>query len=94
MKGTLQTRRRVLGAVALTLAGLMLVLGETVLNQRFAPPAFILYWLICFLLTITAIVVAFADVKDLQRKAGREQRDLLEGTFDKIEEEARDRKRG
>ena len=94
MKGTLQTRRRVLGAVVLTLAALMLVLGETVLNQRLSAAVFIVYWLVCFLLTMTAIVVAFADVKDLQRKAGREQRDLLEGTLDKIEEEARGRRHG
>ena len=94
MKGTLQTRRRIFGAIALTLAGLMLIIGETVLKKRLDAEALIVYWIVCFLLTMTAIVVAFADVKDLTRKAGREQRELLEGTLDKIEEESRARKRG
>ena len=51
-----------------------------------------MYWMICFLLTVAAIVVAFMDLKALQRKVGKEQRDLMEDTLSDIEQEARGRK--
>ena len=77
----------------LGLAAVMLILGETVLNARLTPGAFIVYWTTCFLLTMAAIVIAFMDIRAVQRKVGREQRDLLEGTLGDIEKEARARKR-
>ena len=72
---------------------MMLILGETALNGRLRGTAFILYWIVCFLLTMAAIIVALRDLKALQQKVGREQRDLLEDTLGDIEREARDRRR-
>ena len=93
MKMTGTARRRWIGGIVLGLAAVMLILGETVLKARLTPGTFVFYWTICFLLTMTAIVVAFMDIRAVQRKVGREQRDLLEGTLGDIEREARGRKR-
>jgi len=89
-----QARRRWIGGIALGVALLMLVLGETILSGRLKPGAFVLYWAICFVLTTAAIVVAFRDIREVQRNVGREQKDLLEGTLSNIEQEAKTRKGG
>ena len=93
MKMSGQTRRRWLGGIVLGVAVLMLVLGETVLNGRLKAGVFVFYWAVCFVLTVLAVVMAFRDIKDVQRNVGREQKELLEGTLSKIEREARARKR-
>jgi len=72
----------------------MLILGETALSGRLRGTVFVLYWTICFMLTMVAIIVALRDLKALQQKVGREQRDLMEDTLSDIEREARDRRRG
>jgi 4-hydroxybenzoate polyprenyltransferase len=88
-----QARRRWLGGIALGLALLILILGETALKDRLNATGFVLYWATCFVLTLVAVFVAFKDMKDVQRKVGREQKELLEGTLQKIEREARARSR-
>jgi hypothetical protein len=88
-----QARRRWIGGVALGLALLILILGETALKDRLNATGFVLYWAACFVLTLVAVFVAFRDMKDVQRKVGREQKELLEGTLQKIEREARARSR-
>ena len=85
-------RRRWVGGIVLGLAAMMLILGETALNGKLRGGVFVMYWMICFLLTVAAIVVAFMDLKALQRKVGKEQRDLMEDTLSDIEQEARGRK--
>ena len=93
MKMTGTARRRWFGGIVLGLAAAMLILGETVLNTRLNRGTFVIYWTTCFLLTMAAIIVAFIDIRAVQQKVGREQRDLLEGTLSQIEKEARGRKR-
>jgi hypothetical protein len=83
------TRRRWLGAVVLFAAIGMLIAGQTVLKSRLRDAGFIIYWLLCFLLTITAILVAYLDVRAVQQKTQREARELLETTLSKIEKDAR-----
>ena len=85
-------RRRWFGAIVLGVALLMLILGETMLKGRMGDTAFVLYWLICFVLTGAAIVVAFRDVKAVQNEVRSEQRTLLESTLKEIESEARNRR--
>ncbi len=85
-------RRRWVGGIVLGLAAMMLILGATALNGKLRGGVFVMYWMICFLLTVAAIVVAFMDLKALQRKVGKEQRDLMEDTLSDIEQEARGRK--
>jgi hypothetical protein len=86
-------RRRWFGAIVLDVALLMLILGETVLKRKMSDVAFVLYWLVCFVLTGVAIVVAFRDVKAVQNEVRSEQRTLLESTLKDIESEARNREK-
>jgi hypothetical protein len=86
-------RRRWLGALSLLAALALLICGETVLKGRLRDVAFILYWLVCFVLTGIAIVVAFLDVRTLQHRVRQEHRDLLETTLKKIETDARSKPR-
>jgi hypothetical protein len=86
-------RRRWFGAIVLAVALLMLILGETVLKGKMSDVAFLVYWLVCFVLTGLAIVVAFRDVKAVQNEVRSEQRTLLESTLKDIETEARSRQK-
>jgi hypothetical protein len=93
MKTLGKAKRRWLGGIALGLAAVMLLLGETLLKGRLTQGGFVMYWMICFALTLIAIMVAVMDVRSLQQSVSRETRDLLEDTLKTIEKEARDRKR-
>jgi hypothetical protein len=84
-------RRRWFGAIVLGVALLMLIIGETALKGKMGDIAFLAYWLVCFVLTGIAIVVAFRDVKAVHNDVRSEQRSLLESTLKEIESEARDR---
>jgi len=86
-------RRRWFGAIALGVALLMLIIGETTLKGKMGDVAFLGYWLVCFVLTGIAIVVAFRDVKAVQNEVRSEQRSLLESTLKDIEIEARNREK-
>jgi len=84
-------RRRLFGAIVLGVALLMLIIGETVLKGRMSDVAFVAYWLVCFVFTALAIVVAFRDVKAVQNEVRSEQRTLMESALKDIESEARNR---
>jgi hypothetical protein len=84
-------RRRWFGAIVLAVALLMLIFGETALKGKMSDLAFVAYWLVCFVLTSLAIVVAFRDVKAVQGQVRSEQRSLLESALKDIESEARNR---
>jgi len=86
-------RRRWFGAFVLAAALLMLITGETALKGKMSDVAFVVYWLVCFVLTAVAIVVAFRDVKALQNEVRSEQRTLLESALKDIESEARSRQK-
>lgn len=86
-------RRRWFGAIVLVAAIVMLVLGQTLLKERLNNFVFLIYWLICFVLTGLAIVVAFRDVRAVQHEVHSEQRTLLESTLKEIESKARDRQK-
>ena len=86
-------RRRWFGGIVLALALLMLILGETVLKDRMGQFVFVIYWLICFVFTGLAIVVAFRDVRAVHDEVRTEQRTLLESALKDIEKEAKNRKR-
>jgi len=46
--------------------------------------SFILYWMVCIVVTFMAIVFAFLDVAGVQRQAREQQRELLEKTIQEI----------
>ncbi len=84
-------RRRWFGAVVLLAALVMLICGVTVLSEKLEYLTFVFYWMVCFVLTILAIIVAFLDARALQRRTREEQRDLFATTLKQIESEARRR---
>ena len=87
-------RRRWLGALVLLAALAMLVAGETALkNQLTEPSTFLVYWLVCFGFTGTAILIAFLDVRALHARTREEQRDLVHRTLKEIETDARGKAR-
>ncbi len=83
------SRRRLAGALFLAGAIIMLVIGETVLKSRLKDLSFLVYWLICFVLTGLAIFVAFLDASAVGRRTRLEARDLLETTLGRIEKDAK-----
>ena len=87
------TRRRWLGAVAVIMALGMLVLGETLLEGRLSKVGFLVYWLVCFLFTGLAIILAFLDVRALQERTRHEQRELMDTTLKEIQRDARAKRR-
>ena len=86
-------RRRCLGALMLLAAVIMLAAGETILKPKLHDVAFLVYWLVCLVLTGAAILVAYVDARVQQRRGKREARELLESTLNQIEKEAKTRSR-
>ncbi len=89
MAGNMIARRRRLGALLLLAAIAMLVAGQTVLKNRLQDLGFLLYWLGCFLLTGSAILVAYLDALALRQRSRREARELLQSTLNEIQSDAR-----
>ena len=88
-------RRRWVGAIFLALAVLMLITGQifdTTLRERVGQTGFLLYWMVCFLFTFLAIVVAFLDLSAVRRRTRDEQRALLEDTLGEIAKRGAGRK--
>jgi hypothetical protein len=83
-----------LGATALAVALGMLVAGQTVLTDRLRGASYLVYWLLCFLLTVLAMVVALWDARRLRNQSRQEKRALLDTALKEIEAEARARSRG
>jgi|SRR6516162_4708017 hypothetical protein len=86
------TRRRWGGILVLIAALGMLIAGETVLQGRLQNVAFVLYWLLCLILTTAAIIIAFLDARALRRQTREEARDLLQSTLKEIETDAKARR--
>jgi protein-S-isoprenylcysteine O-methyltransferase Ste14 len=82
-------RRRWFGALLVAVALAMLIAGQTMLSERLDPAEFIVYWLVCLVLTGLAIVVAFRDLRAIQRQNLQEQRHLFHATLEQIANEAR-----
>jgi protein-S-isoprenylcysteine O-methyltransferase Ste14 len=85
------TRRRSLGALVLLTALGMLIGGETVLKGKLEKLAFILYWLVCFVFTGLAMLIAFLDARALAHRIRQEERDLVAMTLKEIETRAKAR---
>ena len=85
-------RRRWLGIAVLIAALGMLIAGETVLQGRLQNVTFVLYWLLCLILTTAAIIIAFLDARALRQQTREEARDLLQTTLKEIETDAKARR--
>jgi len=85
---------RWLGVITLGTAILMLVAAETVLQGKLGLLMLAIYWVVCLILTVISIVLAFAEARAVQLKARQEQRELFDKTLQSIEQEKRDRTLG
>ena len=85
------SRRRIVGCIFLTVAVLLLAAGETVLSGRLSGVGFVLYWMVCFICTGLAMVVAYLDLRAVQRQTREEQRELVKDTLKEIETDAKKR---
>jgi hypothetical protein len=86
-------RRRWFGGIVLTTALIMLVCGQTVIQVQLKSHrlSFLSYWLVCFVLTGLAAIIALRDLRDLQQRTREQQKDLLQTALKDIETEARKR---
>lgn len=76
--------RRWLGMLCLALASGMLIWGQVVLAPYLKGVGFIIYWVICLLFTLAAIVIALLDIRAVRRRTQEERRELLKKTFDDL----------
>ena len=94
MKSTSKTRRRWFGGLCLVAAVVMLIAGQTILENRLNPLAMFVYWSTCFVLTGIAAVVALMDASRVRAEQREAQRTLIENTLHEIEREKRSRRGG
>ena len=87
------TRRRWLGGLFLGSAVVMLVLGQTLLQNRLRDLAFLAYWMTCFAFTGLAVAIALMDARENKRRLKEERRDLLQTTLKDIQSDAQKRRR-
>lgn len=73
----------------LAAAGLMLVLGETVLRGSLPAAGFLFYYAFCLMLTTAAVLIALSDARASAQRTVQEQRDLLNNTIQKLQHEIR-----
>ena len=89
--------RRGLGAIFLLAALVMLVVGESVLNERLRshPLEFVGFWLACFAFVGLAFLMAMLDMAAVRRRVRREELELVASTMRQItrEKEAKSNQR-
>ena len=87
MSGPADARRRWFGLLFLLIAGGMLVWGLSVFGGRLKGLTFIIYWLICFLFTGLALLIALLDLLIVRHRQREEQRDLIVKAIEDFESE-------
>ena len=86
MPHSAEALRRWWGAFCLAVAAGMLIWGQTVLVPYLKGLIFIIYWFICFLFTIAAILVALIDLRAIRQRVRNEHTELIEKTLREIDE--------
>ena len=89
MPNSADALRRWLGMFCLAVAAGLLIWGQTVFAPYLKGVAFMLYWAICLLFTLGAIVIALIDIRALRRRTSQERRVLLEKALAEFEPEPR-----
>src|SRR5262249_2966848 len=77
--------RRWLGLFCLTMAGGMLIWGQTVLKPHLDGFGFLIYWAVCFLFTFAAIGIALLDMRAVRQRLRAEQESLIRKTLANLE---------
>jgi len=85
VKSSAKTRRRWFGAICLLGALGLLLAGDTHPQGRLTGINFILYWLLCLILTLCAMLAALVDAFALRREQRARQRALIESTIEEIQ---------
>lgn len=80
---------RVVGAVSIGIAILMLIAGETVLKSRLSGIPMLCYWLACFVFTMIAAGAALLEAARVRFVSREEKRALIEDTIKDIERKKR-----
>lgn len=83
--------RRWLGLCFLALSFGLLVWGRTVLQDKLRGVPFLIYWAVCFLFTMAAIVTALLDLRATRKRARQEHEDLIQRTLNELEGESHDK---
>jgi hypothetical protein len=69
---------------SLTASAVMLISGETLLRGHLGEIGFLFFWMACFGFTMLTMLMALLDLSSVQRRARKQQRELLEGTLEEI----------
>ena len=77
--------------MVLLAAMMLLLLGETLLQERLKGLVFVCYWLVCIVCTGLAILAALLDVLALKHRTRQEHRALLNDALQEIEAKAKKR---
>lgn len=88
--------RRRAQLILLVVAVVMVGLGLTVFAKALTGLALIAYYLVCLALTLTAMLLALRDMRDIRRQNREERIGLAEQAFDGVSaevKEARDKRR-
>ncbi len=86
MAGSSQTVRRVVGGIFMGGAILMVIAGSTVWADRLQGSSFLIYWLICALLTILTLIIAMLDLLLIRRRSREQHKELIRDILDSIAE--------
>ena len=82
--------------ILLVIAVLMLVLGFTIFSRFLQGVGLLIYYLACMVLTLTAMLLAARDMREIRRQNREEKIGLMEQAFDDVSaevKEARDKRR-
>ena len=85
VKPSAKSRRRWFGGLCLLGALVMLLAGQTRPGGELTGVAFILYWLLCLVLTLLAMIAALLDAFALRQENRKRQRALIESTLQEIQ---------
>lgn len=76
MKSPSDRRRRMAANLALGIAAAMVLAGLTVLESRLRGVRYLLYWTLCYILTMSALLLAIWDARIVSARIAREEADL------------------
>ncbi|NLH74111.1 MAG: hypothetical protein GX456_13725 [Verrucomicrobia bacterium] len=65
----------------------MLIWGLTFLKPLLVGISFVVYWLVCLVMTLAAFVVGYADLRAVRREQRRQLNELMKSTLDTVRQD-------